>query len=70
VARDGHVRLEIYNIRGQRVRTLMNGPVPAGVHEVDWDGTNQRGRPVTSGSYFYRLSVENFTQTRRMIWVR
>ena len=52
----GAVRLAIYSIHGQLVRTLVDGPVQAGRHEVVWDGTDSRGAPAASGVYIYRLA--------------
>jgi|GEM_PF-5012154 len=51
------VRVEIYNILGQRVRSLLNTVLPGGEHSVRWDGRNDGGNPVASGVYIYRLRV-------------
>lgn len=68
--RPEHVRLTIYNLAGQTVRTLLNAPLPAGVHTGVWDGRDDRGREVASGVYLYRLSAGDFIQTRKMILIR
>jgi len=72
LAGDAHVRLEIYNALGQRVRTLVDGPLAAGKHAVEWDGKDRRGRSVSSGIYLYRLSVDEgrSTATRRMLLIK
>ena len=49
------VRLAIYDVHGRHVRTLVDGPMQAGQHEVVWDGTDSRGASVASGVYIYRL---------------
>jgi histidinol-phosphate aminotransferase len=68
---EGHVRLQIFNIRGQLVKTLVNRQQPPGYQgDLHWDGTDQSGNRVASGSYFYRMNVGNFTETRRIIWIR
>jgi len=68
---DEVVRLEIYDVGGQRIRTLMAGERKAGVHLVRWDSRDDVGRKVGSGVYFYRLDAgEAFTQTRRMVLIR
>lgn len=51
------VNLEIYNILGQRVRSLFNGRLPAGEHSVTWNGRNNHGQLLASGIYMYRLWV-------------
>ncbi len=53
------VRLEVFNLLGQKVRTLLNEIVLAGEYEARWDGRDQRGNPVASGLYIYRLRVSS-----------
>lgn len=66
-----HVTLQIYNIAGQRVRTLVDEDRAPGVHaDVTWDGRDNDGRPVASGIYFYRLTAQGFTQTKKMILLK
>jgi flagellar hook assembly protein FlgD len=68
VKQDGPVKLRIYNVAGQLIRTLVNDTVKAGVvHEVQWKGLNDTGSPVASGVYFYRLVAGDYTQTRKMV---
>ncbi len=64
------VKLEIFNILGRRVRTLMDGFVPAGAKSVTWDGKDDQGRAVSSGVYLYRLNAEEFSQTRKMMLIK
>jgi len=61
------VELNIYNILGQKVRTLINKPLEAGEHTVVWNGTDNRGHSVASGIYFYRMKAGNYTETKKMI---
>jgi hypothetical protein len=67
-----HAILNIYALTGQRVRTLVDGPLAAGKHAVEWDGKDRRGRSVSSGIYLYRLSVDEgrSTATRRMLLIK
>ncbi|KAA3615273.1 MAG: T9SS C-terminal target domain-containing protein [Calditrichaeota bacterium] len=61
------VSLKIYNIRGQLIKTLVNGQVQdAGTHEVVWNGLNKNGVRVASGVYVYSLEFGNFKKTKRM----
>jgi hypothetical protein len=64
------VSLTIYDVRGGRVKTLVNEPVVTGRHSVQWDGRNQRGEMVASGIYFAQLNVGGIKQTRKMVLLR
>lgn len=64
-----NVRIEIFNVSGRRVATLVDEPRAGGVHTVEWNGT-AKGRRLASGVYFYRMRVGSFVQTRRMILLR
>jgi hypothetical protein len=61
------VKLEIFNIKGQKVKTLLEGFIPAGNYSREWNGTNDAGKKVTSGLYFYKLSCKEFSLTKKMI---
>ncbi len=64
------VTLEVYNVLGQRVRTLVQDSRDPGKHHVQWRGKNQYGEPVGNGVYFYRIEAGNFRETRKMVLVR
>ena len=66
----GEVQLDIYNISGQRVRRLQQGPRAPGAHQVLWDGTDESGKNLASGVYFMRLQSAAFTQTRRLLLLK
>jgi hypothetical protein len=53
------VKVEIYNILGKKIATLLDGHAAAGVNSVDWSARDDNGFDVTSGTYFYRISIEN-----------
>ena len=61
------VDLTIYNVLGQPMRQVWTGPLPAGEHELTWDGRDAQGRPVAAGVYVYRLQVDEQTRTRKMV---
>ncbi len=65
-----NVELHVFNILGQRVRTIMNGEMQQGAHVMQWDSKNDAGRSVASGVYFYRLKVGEFIQARKMLLLR
>ena len=62
--------LDIFNIRGQKVRSLMNEFLSSGHHQVIWNGQDDNGRNLSSGVYFYRLNTEDFSQTKRVVLMK
>ena len=62
---DSHVRLDIYNILGQKVATLIDGNQKAGYKTARWDAGS-----FSSGIYFYRLQAGDFVQTRKMVLLK
>ena len=56
----------MFAANGKRVRTLLNGVLPAGANQLVWDGRDDSGRRVPSGTYFYRLTVNEHCITRKM----
>ncbi|MBN2829333.1 MAG: choice-of-anchor J domain-containing protein [Candidatus Cloacimonetes bacterium] len=70
VKNDGPVSLDIYNVRGQKVRTLVNDVQKSGNHTVVWNGTDNNGKVVSSGVYFYKMSAGNYNQTKKMMLMK
>jgi len=70
IPKNTYVSLDVYNMLGQRVRTLINQSLPMGVHQAAWDGTNDLGETVTNGIYFYSLRSNVGVQTRKMMFVK
>ena len=66
----GFAELSVFNILGQKVITLVSGNMSAGNHEVTWEGTDETGSTVTSGVYFYRLTTEQNSETRKMMLMK
>ena len=64
------VKLIIYNVMGQVVRTLVDETKPSGVYMVKWDGHTDNSEKVSSGMYFYRLEAGHFVKTKRMTLVQ
>jgi hypothetical protein len=64
------VRLVVYDVRGARVRTLVDATAMGGKYTVEWDARNDHGQSVGSGVYFYRLAGRHFTQTRKMLLLK
>ena len=65
-----HIRIDIYNIRGQKVRTLVNESYPPGKHTVEWNGKNESGNKVGSGVYLYRMTAGESVSVRRMVLLK
>ncbi len=65
-----HVRIEIFNLLGQRVRTLVDRFIEPGVHSVSWDGCDDLGQSATAGIYFYRLVSGAIELTGKMTLIR
>jgi hypothetical protein len=68
--RSGHAELAVYSITGQRVRTLLSGPLSAGSHSVVWNGRDNSGKPVSSGVYLSRLTAGKQTATGKMVLLK
>ena len=64
-----HVRLDVFNVLGQRLETLVDAERSAGAHTAQWDATDASGRAVGAGVYIYRLSSGGMTESRRMVLV-
>ncbi len=64
------VKLAIYNVLGQRVKTLIEGHETAGYNTVWWDGKDENGDQVASGIYFYRLQADEFSEIKKMMLVK
>jgi hypothetical protein len=70
VPTNGLVSLFVYNILGQRVRTLANSPMAAGQYSVTWDGRNDAGSMLSSGVYFYRLQAGSMAIVKKMLLLK
>ena len=70
IAEPTTVLLQIFDVQGRLVRTLLHRPMHAGSHAVRWDGTDAHGRPVPSGTYIYRLQTDSFEQYRKMLLLK
>ena len=64
------VVLDIFNIRGQMIKTLVDSHFDSGRHDIHWDGLDENGQSVSSGVYFYRLQAENFVDIKKMVLMK
>ena len=66
----GYVILEIYDVKGHKLQTLINEIREAGYHSVIWNGKDNSGKPVASGIYFYRMRTDKYQKIRKMILLK
>jgi hypothetical protein len=67
---DSHVKLTVYNIFGQKVKTLLDENQSAGSHSAIWDGTNALNAIIASGVYFYKIEAGEVIHTKKMIFMK
>lgn len=67
---DCQVELQIYNMRGQLVRTLVKSTQSAGTHTAMWNGSDNTNKQVASGIYFYKMKTDEFEETRKMLMLK
>jgi hypothetical protein len=70
LARAGDIRLELFDVRGRRVRALASGRFVPGTHFASWDGRDDAGGVSSSGVFFVRLAVAQETYTTRLVHIR
>jgi hypothetical protein len=68
--RSSLMSIDVYNILGENICTLISRRLTPGPHSVVWDGRDANGAEVPSGVYFYRLQTEEFSQTRKMLLLK
>jgi flagellar hook assembly protein FlgD len=67
---EADTRLVIYNVKGQKVKTIVNERKPAGIYNVKWDGKDETGHRVSSGVYLYRLETGKYHLTKKMLMLK
>ena len=67
---ESKVIIEIFNVKGRKVRTLIDDKRNAGNHQVTWNGEDEFGKKAGAGIYFYKMKTDNYTKTRKMILLR
>jgi len=70
IAHAGNVSIDVYNIKGQRVKTLVNGYYEIGNHSIIWNGDDSTGRSVGSGIYFYRMTTNGYNSVQKMLLMK
>ena len=62
--------VEIFNVKGQKVKTLLNEQLDIGIHSLVWRGLDKQNQKVASGIYFYRVKVNNEEKINKMIMMK
>ena len=70
IIKNDKVRLSIYNVKGEMVRTLLNSHLDPGSYEMRWDGRSDRGVILSAGMYFVELKGTSFRETNKMIYLK
>jgi hypothetical protein len=65
-----NVELAVYNLLGQKIKTLIDEAKPAGAYSIDWNGTDESGRTVSAGIYFYQLTAGDYSEARKMVFLK
>ncbi len=68
--RSSDVSVDVYNVLGENIRTLVFGRKTAGRHSILWNGRDENGEEVPSGIYFYRLATDEFSDTKKMLLLK
>lgn len=66
----GKTEVKIFNIKGQKVKTLLDQELEAGIHNIVWSGKDDNGKRVTSGIYFYKVTVNKQEKIKKMIMIK
>jgi hypothetical protein len=70
LSKAAHVKIDIFNIVGQKVKTLVDEEMPPGRYVADWDSRDEQGNAVSSGIYFYRMQADDFSDMKKMLLVK
>lgn len=65
-----NVKIDIYNILGQKLREFEEGELPPGKYSIEWDGTDARGNKLSTGIYFYRIKAGEYEQSKKMMLIK
>ena len=65
-----HVTITVYNLLGRRVKTLFDGEKTYGPHSVIWDGTDNNGKTVGTGIYFYQIKTDEAVESKKMLLLK
>ena len=70
IPNDEYVTIKVYDIIGQEIATLFSGNAKTGIHTLNWNGKDLNGNKVSSGSYICRMTAGEFTQSKKMMYIK
>jgi len=70
VPKASNVTVEVFNLKGHKVKTLVHGWLSTGLQQLTWNGTNDMGKTVASGIYFCKVKGNNFHSTQKMMMLK
>lgn len=70
ITKPGMVKIEVYNLMGQKIRTLLSERKEAGDYTAHWNGKNESGKTVGSGIYLYKMTIDNFKSSKRIVYLK
>lgn len=70
IPKTSYVQLTVYNILGQKVKTLLNKQITLGIHKVNWNGLNDEGEQLSSGMYFYQITAGDFQTVKKLVLLK
>ena len=65
-----HVEVAVYNLKGQKIKTLLNEYLKSGEQTVEWNGENKNGEKVSSGVYLYKVETSDWVESRKLLLVK
>ena len=70
IPEESHVKIDVYNVMGQKVAELVDSYFQPGFYTVNWSGINTMGSALSSGMYFYRIQARDFTAVKKLLLVK
>ena len=70
IGESGKTKVEVFNVKGQKIKTLLNEKMEIGKHSVMWNGNDSNNKRVSSGMYFYKVTVNGNQKTNKMIMLK
>ncbi len=65
-----NVSITIFNLKGQKIKTFKKENLPAGNHQIEWNGLDENGHKTASGIFFYHLKTKNYSSIKKMVMLK